>query len=255
MSKKYYVVWKGHKTGIFNTWNECKSQIDGFSGARFKSFSSIQEAELAYQNNPNITLTKPLTNLKKQKTKSSSSSLSQKKIEALPLDIKIFTDGGCEPNPGQAGTGMAVYKNNCLSELWHGLYEPNGTNNTAELHGLNQALRLTKKKLNEGYTVGIFCDSKYSIDCITKWAHGWKKKGWKKANGDIKNLDLIQEIYALYQEISSKVTIHHVNGHIGIEGNELADRMSMIAIDSKIEPFCQYTTTYHVPEILAFRRG
>ena len=92
MSKKYYVVWKGHKTGIFNTWSECKSQIDGFSGARFKSFSSKQEAELAYQNNPNITLVKSLTNLKKQKTKSSYSTLSQEQIEALPLDIKIFTD-------------------------------------------------------------------------------------------------------------------------------------------------------------------
>jgi len=72
---------------------------------------------------------------------------------------------------------------------------------------------------------------------------------------EIKNLDIIKPAYTLYQEISSKVTIHHVNGHVGIEGNELADRMSMIAIESQDLSLCLYRAPYNIKEILALRAG
>jgi len=49
----------------------------------------------------------------------------------MAVDTKMFTDGGCEPNPGEAGSGVAVYRDGEISELWFGLYEPKGTNNTA----------------------------------------------------------------------------------------------------------------------------
>ena len=42
-------------------------------------------------------------------------------------DVTIYCDGGCTPNPGKAGSGVAVYRNAKLSELWYGLYEPMGT--------------------------------------------------------------------------------------------------------------------------------
>ncbi len=47
--KKYYVVWRGRKTGIFNTWAECEQQTKGFQGASFKSFPSLAEAEKAFK--------------------------------------------------------------------------------------------------------------------------------------------------------------------------------------------------------------
>lgn len=252
MAKKYYVVWKGRDTGIFTTWAKCKSLVDGFAGARFKSFPTLEEAESAFSKK-----TKPTTKTKivKKSSKLKSVPLSQEQIDAMPFDVKIYTDGACDPNPGEAGTGLAVYENNKLSELWYGLYQSFGTNNTAELHGLNQALLLAKDKLAKGSSVGIFCDSKYSIDCITKWASDWEKKGWAKSGGEIKNLDIIKLAYSLYQEISSQITIHHVNGHVGIEGNELADRMSIIAIESQDESLSLYRETDNIPELLALRAG
>ena len=45
--KKYYVVWKGRKTGVFTSWKVCKRQIDGFEGAQYKSFVNLDEAEIA----------------------------------------------------------------------------------------------------------------------------------------------------------------------------------------------------------------
>jgi len=227
LAKKYYVVWKGRETGIFTTWAKCKSLVDGFAGARFKSFATLEEAESAFGKKEKSTAPKAKTKIVKKSSKLKSVPLSQEQIDAMPFEVKIYTDGACEPNPGEAGTGLAVYENNKLTELWYGLYQSFGTNNTAELHGLNQALLLAKEKLATGSSVGIFCDSKYSIDCITKWASGWEKKGWTKSGGEIKNLDIIKPAYSLYQDISSQITIHHVNGHVGIEGNELADRMSL----------------------------
>ena len=46
MAKKYYAVAKGKTPGIYLTWNDCKAQVDGFSGAVYKSFLTLQEAEL-----------------------------------------------------------------------------------------------------------------------------------------------------------------------------------------------------------------
>lgn len=260
MAKKYYVVWKGRTPGIFTTWNECKAQVDGFAGARYKSFPTLGEAESAFGGSSSFA-TKAVPGSKSAFPKSSGANksktppLSQQQITDMPFDIKIFTDGACEPNPGEAGTGLAVYLKNDLTELWYGLYQPMGTNNTAELQGLEQAFILAKEKLKAALSVAIYSDSKYSIDCITKWASGWEKKGWTKSGGEIKNLDIIKAAYALYQELASQITIYHVNGHVGIEGNELADRMSIVAISSKEQDLIRYTETDDLAEILALRAG
>ncbi|MDN2483403.1 ribonuclease H family protein [Vibrio agarivorans] len=255
MAKKYYVVWKGRETGIFTTWPKCKSLVDGFAGARYKSFPTLEEAEAAFGGKPARSNTSKVNTGSKATQRAKAVPLSQAKIDSMDFDVKIYTDGACDPNPGEAGTGLAVYQNNQLSELWYGLYQSYGTNNTAELNGLHQSLILAKDKLEQGHTVGIFCDSKYSIDCITKWAAGWEKKGWTKPGGEIKNLDIIKPTFALYQKIASKITIHHVNGHVGIEGNELADRMSIVAIESKDSNLSRYTDIADIPAILALRTG
>jgi len=73
----------------------------------------------------------------------------------------------------------------------------------------------------DGQEAQIFTDSEFWINVITKWAPNWAANGWKKKGGEIKNLDLVQEAYELYQH--SRVTLTWVRGHEGDEGNELAD--------------------------------
>ncbi|KII75637.1 ribonuclease H family protein [Vibrio renipiscarius] len=260
MATKYYVVWKGREPGIFTTWAQCQAQVDKFAGARFKSYPTLAEAEAAFGGKSNISASSsPAKGAKsaasKWTKKPKAAALSQQQIIEMAFDIKIFTDGACEPNPGEAGTGLALYHNNQLSELWYGLYQAMGTNNTAELNGLHQAFLIAQEKSAQGLSVAIYCDSMYSIQCITQWASGWEKKGWVRAGGEIKNLELIQQMYALYQQIKSKITIHHVNGHVGIEGNELADRMSIIAIESQETSLSLYRESSNIEEILASRRG
>lgn len=256
VAKKFYVVWQGREPGIYSDWTSCKQQVDKFAGARYKAFPTQEEAMVAFGKQPQIARSASVTkNTTRKRTTVSKGSLTSEQVHALTAETKIFTDGGCDPNPGKAGSGLALYRHNQLSELWYGLYHPMGTNNTAELNALNQALVLAEQVLSQASTVAIFCDSKYSIQCITQWALTWQKNGWKKTGGEIKNLALIQQMFTRYQALKSQVVIHHVNGHIGIEGNELADRMSILAVDTKVVDFCLYQPPYDLPALLALRAG
>lgn len=258
---KFYVVWRGRKTGIFTDWATCKAQVDSFPGARYKSFPTREDAVAAFGHSGGSvshstsastasgSKAKPFT--KKVKT----SALTDDQIKAMPFDIKIFTDGACEPNPGEAGSGIAIYTSNTLNELWFGIYQADGTNNTAELNALYQGLLMCQAYLDKNLTVCIFSDSSYSIQCLTTWAKGWAKNGWVRKGGEIKNRDLIKTMYALYQTLEHNIDIKHVNGHIGVEGNELADRMSILAIENKETEFTLYQDPMNIEEILQKRRG
>ncbi len=258
MASKYYVIWQGRETGIFTDWATCKKHIDKFPGAKYKSFKTLAEAESAYTGRPSNSSTpasKSVTSAKRNATSNSIKTYTESEIDRLDFTTKIYTDGGCEPNPGEAGSGLAVYRDGEIDELWFGLYSPNGTNNTAELGALFEALEMAKVELVKNRTVAIFCDSKYSIQCVTQWAAGWEKKGWKKAGGEIKNLELIKKIFNLYQELKGNIKVLHVNGHVGVEGNELADRMSILAMESKEVKLSRYSKVINISSILAMRPG
>jgi ribonuclease HI len=169
--------------------------------------------------------------------------------------VTIFCDGGCTPNPGKAGSGVAIYKNDKLSELWYGLYESMGTNNTAELGALYESLLIAQKEAKNGNRVSVKCDSMYSINCITKWAISWERKGWTKKGGEIKNLEIIKRSYALYNSIKKDVKLTHIKAHAGFEGNELADRMTMYAIKKKSDSFVKYSDAINVDKILKMKAG
>ena len=173
----------------------------------------------------------------------------------LEGDVTIYCDGGCTPNPGKAGSGVAVYRDTQLSELWYGLYETMGTNNTAELGALYESLLIAQAEAKNGNKVEIKCDSMYSIECISKWAISWEKKNWTKKGGAIKNLEIIKKAYYLYSEIKKEVKLSHIKAHAGFEGNELADRMTMYAIQEKSEEFVKYSKQIDIAKILKMRAG
>ena len=68
----------------------------------------------------------------------------------------------------------------------------------------------------------IHSDSEFWINVLTKWAAGWEKNGWRKSSkGEIQNLAMVKELFALYR--AHKVELVWVRGHVGTELNELAD--------------------------------
>ncbi len=124
----------------------------------------------------------------------------------------FYTDGSASPNPGPGG--YAVIENGQPVAL----DSEDGDTTNIRMEGKAIIAALT---LAAGSPCRVHTDSEFWINVITKWAPGWEAKGWKKKGGEIKNLDIVQEVYPLFQQ--SRATLVWVRGHNGDEGNELAD--------------------------------
>ena len=252
MGQKFYVVWSGRQTGVFTDWATTHRAVDKFAGARFKSFPTRAAAEQAFGRGGSASIPRKTAGSPKASTAHSER---RAKHTAHQFDVSIYCDGACEPNPGNAGSGIVVYRAGELAQLWYGLYNPMGTNNSAELNALYHALRMAEAEIKIGNTVEICSDSAYSINCIRSWAPGWEKKGWKKAGGEIKNLEIIQDCYAIYRRIKKELTLTHVAAHVGTDGNELADRMAMLGAQLREKELRLYQETMDIPTLLKMRAG
>lgn len=249
MADKFYVVKQGRNPGIYTTWAECLRQVDKFAGAVYKSYTSRKEAEEAFGSN--ALTTRAAKTAPKKKTSNASKS-DAPSVSTDGIRLRIYCDGACSGNPGKAGSGLAIYEDEKKPVLMYGGADVIGTNNTAELKALLKALELAVDAQHD--KVAILSDSKYSIECVVNWAYGWKAKGWTKQGGEIKNLDLIKTAHALYDGIKEKVIISHVRGHAGVEGNELADRMAVIAASKGNSVFLEYTYE-SVDHVIALQAG
>ena len=126
--------------------------------------------------------------------------------------IIYYTDGSASPNPGPGG--FAVIKD--LKPHILGSEDGQTTNIRMEGKALIAAIQDAGDDSAQVYT-----DSEFWINVVTKWAPGWQARGWTKKGGEIKNLDIVQELFELYT--NSNVDLKWVRGHEGDEGNELAD--------------------------------
>jgi len=120
--KKFYVVWKGRKTGVFTSWKVCKAQIDGFEGAQYKSFANLDEAEIAS--------TKKYDDYKGKNTQKETLSSSEKAKYGFPILESIAVDAACAGNPGKMEYRGVLTHNK--KELFKKGPYLNGTNNIGE---------------------------------------------------------------------------------------------------------------------------
>lgn len=137
----------------------------------------------------------------------------------------LWTDGSADPNPGPGG--WAVIDADTKSPVLTG-NEPDTTNIRMEGIAIREAI---KYAILRDDSVEIHTDSEFWINVLTKWAQTWEKNGWKKKQGEIKNLDLVQELYELYK--NHNVNFVWVKGHAGLELNELADDSANLARENR----------------------
>ena len=139
--------------------------------------------------------------------------------------IIVFTDGAAKGNPGPGGWGVVVVTpGQRVTELGGG--SPHTTNNKMELSGAIAALRHVAGEPGE---VAIYTDSTYVIQGITQWVWGWRRRGWKTAQGgDVLNRDLWEELSALTGERArGSLDWRWVRGHNGTPGNERVDEIAV----------------------------
>ena len=139
--------------------------------------------------------------------------------------VVIYTDGACRGNPGPGGWGLILSYKSYSKEMYGA--ENHTTNNRMELMAAIKALEaLTKPCL-----VQLNSDSSYVLKGITDWMPNWKKRGWKTAaKTEVKNEDL-------WRRLDKAIAIHKVEwnwvkGHSGDVGNDRADALANLGIDS-----------------------
>lgn len=129
--------------------------------------------------------------------------------------IVAAADGSALSNPGPAGWAWYIDE-----ECWQAGGWPLGTNNMGELQAVLALLQATESVAAE--PLKVLCDSQYVINSVTKWLPGWKRKGWRKADGKpVLNQDLLK---ALDTALAGRdVSFEWVRGHTGHLMNEAAD--------------------------------
>jgi ribonuclease HI len=169
--QKYFVVWKGRQTGIFDTWEQCQKQVQGYPGSKFKSFESLMTAEKAFQLGYEDYLAKQPTKSKQL----------ENETVAGPVIPSYCVDASCIINPGvmeyrcvETETGKVIFSAGPFKQ---------GTNNIGEFLAIVHALSLFKRVGNDR---PIYSDSRNAI----AWVRG-KKCRTKLAEDEI-NKDVFE---------------------------------------------------------------
>ena len=196
MASKYYAVRNGRKTGIFESWAECQKQINGFSGAQYKSFLTKEEAENYLSNGVKTT------------------------SNIFEVDgVYAYIDGSFDRENGIYGSGVVIVDGDKRHEYKHA----GNKKDYAELHNVAGEIEAAKfvmwyavnEKLEE---VTIF----YDYQGIESWATG----EWKT------NLDYTKDYKKFAEKVAIRVKVNFVKvkAHTGVELNERVDELAKQAI-------------------------
>ena len=159
--KKYYVVWAGHDTGVFDNWDDCQQQINGFPGARYKSFDSKEAAVKAYRGDPSEYI-----GIIRKIFTHPTAPVNYDAIPAIRQDA-LAVDGACAKNPGpmeyrcvRVGTGEEVFHMGPLDD---------GTNNIGEYLALVHALAMLDKQGD--HLTPVYSDSRTAQSWLRRRGH------------------------------------------------------------------------------------
>lgn len=134
--------------------------------------------------------------------------------------VTIYTDGACSGNPGPGGWAAVLIAGEHTKEISGG--EASTTNNRMELLGVISALELLRRPCE----VTLFTDSQYIEKAVNQgWLKSWKARGWKRKEGELKNIELWQRLDGLLARHA--VTFRWVKGHAENEYNNRCDRLAV----------------------------
>jgi len=161
MRRKFYVVWEGHSPGIYDSWEECKAQVDGYPSAKYRAFDSQESATKAFRGDPEEAAAL-LRSIAKYRPKITN----YEAVPGLVLD-SIAIDGACSKNPGPMEyRGVDVQTG---AELFHFGPADDGTNNVAEYLALVHALAWLYRAGNRH--TSVYSDSRTALAWLRNRGH------------------------------------------------------------------------------------
>lgn len=162
MAKKWYVVWAGHTPGVYDNWNECKAQVDGFAQARYKSFLTESDALRAFEDGADDFYRKAYG--PSDKKGSNPSFGSGGTPQSAPIWESLSVDAACSGNPGPMEYRGVLTASK--AEVFRMGPLEGGTNNIGEFLAIVHALALLEKMKRPDYP--IYSDSMTAISWVRK---------------------------------------------------------------------------------------
>jgi ribonuclease HI len=213
MNNKFYAVRKGRKPGIYTSWSEAQTQINGYSGAEYKSFTT-RSAALQFI----------------QQSRSSDTDMQT----SQSAQIQLFSDGGSRNHGNRLGEH--VKQDDAAAWAWlvvrdhkkeaGSAGEWGATNNKMEILGLVNALKYVGRQGWQNESIEGILDSKYVLDAIQKnWLVSWQRNGWRKKDGQpVKNQPEFAELARLLPYFPH-LTFKWAKGHDNTAGNIYVDQL------------------------------
>lgn len=217
--KKYYAVKVGVKPGIYETWAECEAQTKGFSGAQYKSFSSMSEAEKFISGAENNVNTQDDGQGSEQTVEDINAQV-EEELRSLGIDEVIaFVDGSYNSSEEKSGFGAIIIDNKGIQTSLYKAYTKQLHPEFIELHNVAAELEGVKEAVNWAIAyaktrIKIY----YDYEGIGKWADG----SWKA------NKEITKQYANFIKEKKTLISIDFckVPAHSGIEYNEIADQLA-----------------------------
>ena len=152
--QKFYVVWRGRKPGVYDSWDDCKQQVEGFGEAAYKAYATLEDAEEAFWRGKEEA--QPAQAVAGQDDKTSDTPLPAAAPRPYDEDA-IAVDAACSGNPGPMEYRGVDLRSG--RELFH-LGPMHGTNNIGEFLAIVHALALLKK---QGVKRTVYSDSRNAL--------------------------------------------------------------------------------------------
>lgn len=255
---KFYAVKNGRIPGVYRTWEDAKKQVDGFSDAEYKSFENITDAAeyLDWNKETQSEILQKDEDVLQNAIAKIKEKSKQVQIVKTPVSDKkkvkshknenfyavTYTDGGSR----NTGVYQGGHVKKTDKAAWAYLIEWDddethdsggefgATNNKMEQTALINALKkLLELGFNKEHLLFVL-DSRYVLDAINKgWLTSWKKRGWKRSSGALKNVKQWQELDQLLEKFPDS-TFEWTKGHANNRGNEFVDHELNRYMDTKM---------------------
>lgn len=235
---KFYAVRNGSKPGIYTDWETTKAQVNGFPGAIYKGFKTRSEAEAFMSGSAKAT---SRSSRAKTASQTTTRTEGQQAFSGKP-EIIGYTDGGSR-NTGNVNGGHV--RDSDKSAWAYRLELPNeiisdsdgewgATNNRMEIMAFMRALEMLIDRHQQTAKIQLVLDSQYVLNAVTKgWLKGWKKRGWKRAAGELANAELWQKVDQLLPKFT-QLEFAWTKGHATNAGNVFVDELLNKTMDRMV---------------------